>query len=203
MNKYWVGGEQTEYQPGSDELVLANLLDIVDPDEINDVELLLLSKLYDEVLTSRLPMGAILSSTLMAWHRRWLGKVYKWAGELRTVNMSKGGFNFAAAPRIPKLLSELDANQMSRLTPCFGMSRAELIAAIAEVHVELILIHPFREGNGRLARLLADVMAVQAGYEPLDYSGWEQQKQNYIAAIHAGLACDYRPMQTFVDLALV
>lgn len=39
MNKYWVGGEQTEYQPGSDELVLANLLDIVDPDEINDVEL--------------------------------------------------------------------------------------------------------------------------------------------------------------------
>lgn len=46
MNKYWVGGEQTEYQPGSNELVLANLLDIVDPDEINDVELLLLSKLY-------------------------------------------------------------------------------------------------------------------------------------------------------------
>jgi hypothetical protein len=50
---------------------------------------------------------------------------------------------------------------------------------------------------------VADVMAVQAGYEPLDYSGWEQQKENYIAAIHAGLACDYRPMQTFVDLALV
>ena len=44
--------------------------------------------------------------------------------------------------------------------------------AIAETQVELIPIHPFREGNGRLARLLADVMAVQAGQDPLDYSAW-------------------------------
>jgi cell filamentation protein len=67
VNKYWVGCEQTECQPGSDELVLANLLDIVDPDEINDVELLLLPKLYDEALTSRLPIGSILVQ------RRWRG----------------------------------------------------------------------------------------------------------------------------------
>jgi len=36
--------------------------------------------------------------------------------------------------------------------------------ALAEVHAELILIHPFREGNGRLARLLALLMALQAGF---------------------------------------
>lgn len=41
------------------------------------------------------------------------------------------------------------------------MSEEQLIEAIAITHVELILIHPFREGNGRLSRLLADVMAVQ------------------------------------------
>ncbi len=49
------------------------------------------------------------------------------------------------------------------------MSREQVIEAIATVHVELILIHPFREGNGRLSRLLADVMAVQAGFQSLDY----------------------------------
>jgi cell filamentation protein len=49
------------------------------------------------------------------------------------------------------------------------MDEEQLIAAVAITHVELILIHPFREGNGRLSRLLADVMAVQGGYKPLDY----------------------------------
>ena len=69
-------------------------------------------------------------------------------------------------------------------------------------HVELILIHPFRDGNGRLSRLLADVMAVQAGHEPLDYSSWEQHKPAYIGAIHAGFSEDYRPMEQFVAQAM-
>lgn len=68
--------------------------------------------------------------------------------------------------------------------------------------MELILIHPFREGNGRLSRLLADVMAVQAGHEPLDYSSWEQHKPAYIAAIHSGLAGNYGPMTQFVADAM-
>ncbi|MDF3054267.1 MAG: vbhT [Gammaproteobacteria bacterium] len=63
-----------------------------------------------------------------------------------------------------------------------------------------ILIHPFREGNGRVARLLADLMATQANMPPLNYSaigllekpdGFEQ----YIKAIHAGLNRDYLPMR--------
>lgn len=74
--------------------------------------------------------------------------------------------------------------------------------AIAETHVELILIHPFREGNGRLARLLADVMAVQAGQDPLDYSAWETNKDRYFAAIQQGVLQDYQPMIAMVNEAL-
>ncbi len=70
------------------------------------------------------------------------------------------------------------------------------------VHVELILIHPFREGNGRLSRLLADVMAVQAGFQPLDYESWTQHPEQYIAAIHAGLNLNYEPMKYWVNEAL-
>lgn len=64
------------------------------------------------------------------------------------------------------------------------------------------LIHPFREGNGRLSRLLADVMAVQAGYAPLDYSNWERHKPAYIGAIHAGFRADYEPMAHLVTDAM-
>jgi cell filamentation protein len=82
------------------------------------------------------------------------------------------------------------------------LSSEHLVEAIAVTHVELILIHPFREGNGRLSRLLADVMAVQACLEPLDYSYWESNKDDYIAAIHQGMAMNYESMKRCVRLAM-
>jgi cell filamentation protein len=72
---------------------------------------------------------------------------------------------------------------------------AALIRGLAEVHVEFVLIHPFREGNGRIARLLADVMACQAGIGPLDYSEWDGQRDLYFAAIRAGPVLNVTPME--------
>jgi cell filamentation protein, protein adenylyltransferase len=66
---------------------------------------------------------------------------------------------------------------------------------MATVHTELVLIHPFREGNGRCARLLAVLMGLQAGLPALDFGGVRGKvKQRYIAAIHAGLDRNYVPM---------
>ncbi|WP_053068478.1 Fic family protein [Synechococcus sp. GFB01] len=68
-------------------------------------------------------------------------------------------------------------------------------AALAEVHLELVLIHPFRDGNGRIARLLADVMATQAGVGPLDDSAWDHQREQYFAAIRAGAVLNNAPIK--------
>jgi len=63
------------------------------------------------------------------------------------------------------------------------------------VHVELILIHPFRDGNGRCARLLTTLMGLQAGLPPLDFGAIRgEKKRRYIFAVHAALAADYAPM---------
>jgi cell filamentation protein len=60
----------------------------------------------------------------------------------------------------------------------------------------LVLIHPFREGNGRVARMLATLMSLQAGLPALDFSGVRGQKrQEYFAAVQAGMKGDYRPME--------
>src|ERR1700728_3261209 len=60
---------------------------------------------------------------------------------------------------------------------------------------ELILIHPFRDGNGRCARLLAMLMGLQAGLPALDFGGIRgAKKREYIAAVHAALSRDYDPM---------
>ncbi|MFT3779933.1 MAG: Fic family protein [Ottowia sp.] len=99
-------------------------------------------------------------------------------------------------------MDQWERKYLRQWTPCHDLNDAALIEAIAVTHVELILIHPFREGNGRLARLLADVMAVQSGGEPLDYSSWEVHKAEYIGAIHQGMAMNYEPMKRWVARAM-
>ena len=114
------------------------------------------------------------------------------AGEYRSVNIGKAGFQFAHAPLIAGLMAELDRGALRRHTPCREANDADVARALAEVHAELILVHPFREGNDRLARLLALLMALQAGLPPLDFSPLSGRGRHaYIAGIHAAMDRDY------------
>jgi cell filamentation protein len=68
-------------------------------------------------------------------------------------------------------------------------------SALAEVHTELVLIHPFREGNGRITRLLSTLMALQAGFPLLDFRPIVGEKKSaYFSAVQAGLDKNYEPM---------
>lgn len=201
-NRYQTTGAEGEFEPGSNGQVLRNLVGITSPDDMDELELRLLAELYDEVLLQNLPDRALTVADLKHWHHLWLGNVYAWAGQERSVNLGKGGFQFASAALLPGLLADFERQCLRPWTPCGNLAPDELVNAIAVTHVELIVIHPFREDNGRLSRLLADVMAVQAGHEPLDYSSWEQRKAAYIGAIHAGFSGDYGPMCQFVAEAM-
>ena len=129
-------------------------------------------------------------------HKNWLGEIYEWAGAYRQVNISKGGFPFAAAARVPVLMAEFEKAVLTRYTPCIFKDRAEVVGALAETHAELVLIHPFREGNGRTARIVSILMALQAGLPLLDFSVIaEEQKPAYFAAVQSGLDRDYQPME--------
>ena len=198
--RYRPEGKQGAMQPESE--VLANRLGLTDFDDIAEAELILLAQIYDAVLVDELPTRSLKVQDLFDWHRRWLGNLYDWAGEHRGVNVSKGGFMFANAALVPRLLNQFERECLARYTPCNGLLGDALIEAIAVTHVEIILIHPVREGNGRLSRLLADVMAVQAGHQPLDYSAWDENKERYFAAIRAGQGRDYAPMRDLITAAL-
>ena len=64
-------------------------------------------------------------------------------------------------------------------------------------------IHPFREGNGRLGRMLATLMAWQAGLPPLDFNELAgTRKEEYFAAVRAGMDLDYQPMtRLFINVS--
>ncbi len=201
-NRYQATGPQAECQPGSNDQVLRNRQGITDPDVMDDLETRLLLRLYERVMREQFPNRRLDVADLMGWHYQWLGNLYDWAGHPRSVNMSKDGFHFAAALQIPRLLDEFEQKYLHRYTPCHDLDRESLADAIAVCHVELILIHPFREGNGRVSRLLADVMAVQAGHGPLDYSRWDADKAAYFTAIQHGVSRDYESMRGLVSVAL-
>jgi len=126
----------------------------------------------------------------------WLRSIYEWAGHYRNVTMIKDNFPFAAPSLVPKLMDEFEGEVLRRYTPCNFDSRSEVVRALAVVHTELLLIHPFREGNGRIARLLAIIMALQTKLPFLDFSDLKDQKiDEYFAAVRAGLERDYKPME--------
>ncbi len=134
----------------------------------------------------------------------WLGNIYPWAGKYRQVNVAKDDFMFAAANQIPRLMEELEIGPLREFTPCRFDAIEKIARSLAVVHTELVLIHPFRDGNGRVARLLATLMVLQGGLPPLDFSGLKgPRRKEYFTAIRMGLDRDYKTMETiFNDVIL-
>ncbi len=196
------GSAEGQYQSDSDNRVLLNKRSITNPDEMDDVELHLLDTMQRGLLDEIEVTQTITSADLCNWHQRWLGSVYAWAGRYRTVNMQKDGFPFAAAARVPHLMEDFEARILRVHTPCDQMNEVRLAEALGLCHVEFILIHPFREGNGRLSRVLATIMALQAGMPPLDFSWMVEHRDEYFAAIQQGHAGNYGPINGIFSLVL-
>lgn len=57
---------------------------------------------------------------------------------------------------------------------------------------EINMIHPFREGNGRISRLLCDILLAKNGFPMIGLD--LKRGDNYIERIHAGYNCNYKPM---------
>ena len=114
------------------------------------------------------------------------------------MNISKGGFPFAAARFLSETMKSFEDEILVPLPNKYS-NRNDLISDIAKVHSELLVIHPFREGNGRTARILANLMSRKQGYGSLlfDTVG-EKEFKLYIAAVQKSAEKDYALMKKFI-----
>ena len=96
-------------------------------------------ELFENGILDNLPAGKF--STLQTIHKYLFGDIYDFAGELRTVNISKGNFRFAPLMYLESALENIDKMPQSNFDE------------IVEKYVEMNIAHPFREGNGRSARI--------------------------------------------------
>ena len=100
---------------------------------------------------------------LCAIHRHLFQDVYEWAGETRTIDISKGTSRFANWPLIDSYLGK----QLAALTNekfLRSLPPEQFIERLAHTMAEINATHPFREGNGRVQRAFCAQLADRAGY---------------------------------------
>lgn len=186
--------DQTE--PGSKGRVLKNKLGITSKREIDRHEKAEQIRTIEELTNVFSVDHRFTASDISKIHNLWLGGIYEWAGKYRQVAISKSGFPFAFPAQISRLMVEFEKGPLHKYTPCRFKTLEEVVKVLAIVHTELVLIHPFRDGNGRVARMLATLMALQAELPPLDFRNMTGKgKKYYIKAVHEGMERDYQPME--------
>ena len=130
------GFVEGQHEPGSRRRVLRNLLGIKKKREIERVELREQLRATEELIDTYGSDHRFTSDDIRRIHRIWLAPVYAWAREYRKVNMTKGGFTFAAAAQIPRLMASYEKDLLRKYTPCRGKNTEEIVHALAVVHTE-------------------------------------------------------------------
>ena len=123
--------------------------------------------LFENHILDNLKSGKF--STLQTIHKYLFDEIYDFAGKLRTVNIAMGNFRFAPLMYIESALKNIDEMPQSNFDE------------IIEKYVEMNIAHPFREGNGRSARIWLDHMLKMEIGKVIDWS--KVDKEDYLLAM--------------------
>lgn len=124
-------------------------------------------ELFEQGLLDTFAVGTF--EGLAQIHKYLFEEIYGFAGQVRTVNIAKGGFRFAPVLYLKEALQRI--GQMPQST----------FEEIVEKYVEMNVAHPFREGNGRSTRLWLDAMLKKELKQVVDWSRID--KEDYLLAM--------------------
>ncbi|MGO8735842.1 MAG: Fic/DOC family protein [Terriglobia bacterium] len=134
-------------------------------------------------------------------HKELMGDIYPFAGEWRMVSLHKGEgpTKWPLPPGgIQPVMDVLERDVLSR-TPLTSDDDDTVFAFASEVMNELLAIHPFREGNGRAAFILGNLILMQNDLLPLEVYNQRRHQDAYYDACEAGrLRRDYEPLARLI-----
>ncbi|MCX7381319.1 MAG: Fic family protein [Alphaproteobacteria bacterium] len=175
--------------------ILKNALGITDPDELDLMERRLVRVRLDEGV----PGGEFDLAHLRAIHRHLFRDIYAWAGEIRTVEIAKGGHQFQFSPYIVTGMNDVH-RRLEQSDFLRGLSRREFALASGPIIGDVNYVHPFRDGNGRTQLLYLEQLAEQAGH-PIDLAHIDPQR--WLAASRAAHFGRYESMSEEIDRVVV
>jgi len=174
--------------------VLKNRFGLRDPDALDRIERLHTGNRILEPI----PRGNFDLSHLRAIHRHLFQDIYEWAGELRTVEISKGRQQFQFRKFIETGMADVHA-RLARSSFLKELTTTDFAAQAAVILGDINYIHPFREGNGRTQLQYLKQLAARAGHT-IDLTQIEGSR--WIEASIASHAADYGPMARVLRTAL-
>lgn len=180
--------------------VLPNLLNIQTVEEINKKEFEGFLR-AERLLVETLSINTIFNNKFIKQiHKLALQHLYKFAGKYRTVNLLKDNFLFPPAKFLNESMTNFENNILRKIPQSYKNKRS-LIKDIAAVHAELLFIHPFREGNGRTARILANLMSYKAGWNRLRFEEIAGKKpfDFYVKSVQKAGLKDYSFMEKVIE----
>ena len=124
-------------------------------------------ELFENGMLENLEAGKF--QTLGEIHKYLFDDIYDFAGKIRTVNTSKGNFRFAPLMYLETAIKNVDKMPQNTFDE------------IVEKYVEMNIVHPFREGNGRSMRIWLDMMLKKQIGQVVDWSKIE--KEDYLMAM--------------------
>ena len=135
-------------------------------------------------------------------HRALMGEIYPFAGDWRTVDLHKGEgpTKWPLPPYgIGPIIEILDRDVLIR-SPLISGNDEEIYTYTSEVMNEIIAIHPFREGNGRTAFIIGNLILMQNDMLPIDVYDRRRDEDRYFAACEAGrVKKDYAPLASLIS----
>lgn len=152
-------------------MALENKLGITGSPELAEAEERISKKKAVELFENGIldTFGTGTFASLKAIHKYLFEDIYDFAGEVRIVNISKGNFRFAPIMYLEAALANID--KMPQTT----------YDEIIEKYVEMNIAHPFREGNGRSARIWLDCILKKELGLVVDWS--KVDKEDYLLAM--------------------
>lgn len=160
MASYSITPTDDHCYPGT--TVLINKLDLRDQRLLDQAEEMAaavgFAQIYDEEYD-----GPYTFEFYKSLHKRLFGKLYDWAGETRTVNLTKKGTAFCPADELETVASAL-FKRLAEENEFRDQPHEQFVTKITEFYHDLNMLHPFREGNGRTQRLFFTLLIEHAGY---------------------------------------
>lgn len=141
-------------------LVLINKQNILDAEEAHRSEHLFVTRRLTDLRLQPITVHSV--QDILGIHRYLFQDVYLWAGQYRTVNISKNGTPFMPIQSFGRAEQYLDS--LIQTYHQTASSKSEIILQLATILDNLNYFHPFREGNGRTQREVIRSLAFSKGY---------------------------------------
>ncbi|MFH2085424.1 MAG: Fic family protein [bacterium] len=157
-----------------------------------------ISKNYSQTITPDL---------ILSIHHIAFGWIFlEWAGKFRTIRVEFSGKEAVQPNQVPLLITNLCADLEERIKHLESNSDEyihKVVELLAWVQHGFVLIHPFQDYNGRLARMLTICILLKLNLPPIEIKvDNDEDRQRYLNAMYAADAGNYSKLEKLIEAAL-